>query len=581
MRQFSFQILIFFFFLLGISHLAQAQRKEKLKYKAEHGMVVRDKAGSYEKLWENVTFSQKNTIIYCDSAVMLKSSNSMEAFGHVRIVDNDTVTISGNKLFYDGNTRKAQMRENVVYTSGENRLYTDFLDYELDTRVANYFNNGKLVDLNNTLSSRRGYFYGFEDRATFYGKVELLSPEYTLHSDTLRYNTITKIAITDGRTEIVTSDSTMLYSKGGEFKTIPEQSSFIKGQIDTRDYILEGDELFFDDINKYYTATGHVKMTAKNNDVIITGEKGVYWRNKGLSKVFGNPVMKKMMQADTFYLAADTLISIEDNVDSLKRILAYNHVRMFRSNLQGKADSLAYFIADSVITYYFDPVLWNFKNQIESDTISLYLKNNVVDEMYMQKDAFIVSQDTLKQFNQVKGRNMRAYFADNAIKRVDVNGNGESIYFVLSDGDSLLMGMNRILCSNITMRFKGNDLNNISFYMKPEATFYPPHEITPELTKLDGFVWRVSERPTLQQVLSPVPPEEIATDSLGNPIKKPLLPKPVQKSGVSTTSSSAKGAAGGSPNKTTGTPPSKTAVPTKKPNLNGTSGVKKKENSQQ
>jgi len=254
---------------------------------------------------------------------------------------------------------------------------------------------------------------------------------------------------------------------------------------------------------------------------------------------------------------------------------------MFRSNLQGKADSLAYFIADSVITYYFDPVLWNFKNQIESDTISLYLKNNVVDEMYMQKDAFIVSQDTLKHYNQVKGRNMRAYFADNAIKRVDVNGNGESIYFVLSDGDSLLMGMNRILCSNITMRFKGNELNNISFYMKPEATFYPPHEITPELTKLSGFAWRASERPTLQQVLSPVPPEEIATDSLGNPIKKPSLSKPVQKSGLSATSGAAKGAAGGSPNKASGTLPPKTAVPTKKPNLNGTSGVKKKENSQQ
>ena len=588
MRHYHLQIAVFLTLVLGFVSESHAQRKEKIKYSALSGEVIRAKGETYRKLWENVVFSQNNTIIYCDSAVLFASRNALEAFGNIRIVDNDTVTITGRKLIYDGNARKAQMRENVVYTSGENRLYTDFLDYELDTRIAYYFNNGKLIDLNNTLSSRTGYFYSYEDRATFFGKVELLSPEYTLHSDTLRYNTITKIAITNGKTEIITSDSTFLYSDGGEFKTIPEQSSFIKGQIETRDYYLEGDELFFDDLNKFYTATGNVKMTAKNNDVIITGDKGVYWRNKGLSKVFGNPVMKKVMQADTFYLAADTLISIEDNVDSLKRILAYNHVRMFRSNLQGRADSLAYFIADSIITYYFDPILWSSKNQISSDTITLYLKNNVIDEMYMQKNAFIVSQDTLSQFNQVKGRDMRAYFTDNVISKVNVNGNGESIYYVLSDGDSLLMGMNRILCSNMTMRFKDNDLNNISFYMNPEATFYPPHEITKDITKLGGFAWRATERPTLKQVLSPVPLEtdSSATDSLkasskALPNKQPA--KAVTSKGAGATDSTAKaGPAKAEGTRQTGpVVPSKTENPVRKTNLPRSNGVKKKENGQQ
>lgn len=503
------------------------QRKEKIRYDAELLQGGRIDGRAYKKLIDNVVLMQKNTFIYCDSAWLYDKENLLEAYGNVRIVDNDTITITGRKLVYDGNARKAQMRENVVYTSGENRLYTDFLDYELDTRVAYYFNNGKLVDLNNTLSSRRGYFYSEEDRATFYGNVELLSPEYTLLSDTLRYSTITKIAVTRGRTRIIRPDSTYLFAKGGEFRTVPEQSSFISGQIETRDYILEGDELFFDDLNKYYTATGHVKLTAKNNDVIITGDKGIYWRNRGLTKIFGDPLMKKVMKADTFYLAADTLVSVEDNIDSLKRLLAYKRVRMYRSNLQGKADSLAYFIADSVITFYQDPILWNYKNQISSDTISLYLENNVIDEMFMQKNAFIVSQDTLKQFNQVKGRDMRAYFAESRIKKVDVTGNGECIYYVLSEGDSLLMGMNRLLCSNLTMRFKENDLDNLSFYKQPEGVFYPPHEITADKTRLDGFAWRAPERPTLTSVLNP--PADTATvqaDSVSSsaglsPVKTP------------------------------------------------------------
>ena len=523
MKYFFLQIVLISILAGGVTSELHAQRRDKIKYDAELLEGGRIDGRPYKKLTDNVVFTQKNTVIYCDSAFLYDKENLLEAFGNVRIVDNDTVTITGRKLIYDGNGRKAEMRQNVVYTSGNNRLYTDYLDYELDTRIAYYFNSGKLIDANNTLSSRRGFFYSNEDRATFYGKVELLSPEYTLHSDTLRYNTITKIAVTEGRTEIITSDSTYLYSDGGEFQTIPEQSSFVKGEIETRDYLLEGDQLFFDDQNKYYTATGNVKMTSKNNDVIITGDKGIYWRNRGISKIFGNPVMKKVMQADTFYLAADTLVSIEDKVDSLKRILAYNQVRMFRSNLQGKSDSLAYFIADSSITFYFDPILWNLSNQINSDTIHLYLKNNVIDEMYLQKNAFIVAQDTMKHYNQVKGREMRAFFENSYIKNVKVEGNGESIYYVLSEGDSVLMGMNRLLCSNLTMRFDANQLANITFYVKPEAVFYPPHEIEEELTRLEGFSWRSSERPALNDVLNPPPPPEPGDTT--QVLTKPAFPK--------------------------------------------------------
>lgn len=567
--------------LLVISADAYAQRKDKLKYDADLLVGGRINGRAYRKLKNNVVLTQKNTVIYCDSAFLYDKENLLEAFGNVRIVDNDTITITGRKLIYDGNGRKAQMRDNVIYTNGENQLFTDFLDYEMDTRVAHYFNNGRLVDANNTLSSRRGYFYSYEDKADFFGKVELLSPEYTLLADTLRYNTITKIAITEGRTEIITSDSTFLHSNGGEFKTIPEQSSFVRGQIDTRDYILEGDQLFFDDQNKFYTATGNVKMTAKNNDVIITGEKGIYWRNKGLSKVFGNPVMKKVMQADTFYLAADTLVSIEDKTDSLRRILAYKRVRMYRSNLQGKADSLAYFIADSSLTFYFDPVLWNLNNQINSDTIHLYLKNNVIDEMAMRRNAFIASEDTLRQYNQVKGRTMRAYFVDSRIRKVNVEGNGESIYYVLSDGDSLLMGMNRLLCSNMTMRFNTNELENITFYVSPEATFYPPHEITDNLTRLDGFAWRVAERPSLPDVLNPpkeVPRDSLSRDSLKNVTPAPgraAAPRETIGTGTGRTPTGGKGSTTASPS---GTSVSPTLAPGRKGDLPRTKGLKKKEN---
>ena len=111
---------------------------------------------------------------------------------------------------------------------------------------------------------------------------------------------------------------------------------------------------------------------------------------------------------------------------------------------------------------------------------------------------------------------MKALFKQSKIDLIYVNGNGESIYYVLDESDStniFTMGMNRILCSDMTIRFKDEKLDNISFYKRPEARFIPPHELTPEVQKLDGFEWRGTDRPELidlltDVVVSPTTPEK-------------------------------------------------------------------------
>jgi hypothetical protein len=86
-----------------------------------------------------------------------------------------------------------------------------------------------------------------------------------------------------------------------------------------------------------------------------------------------------------------------------------------------------------------------------------------------------------------------------------VEGNGESVYFALDEKTNKAMGMNKIICSNITIRFKEGKVNNMSFYVKPEASFIPPHELKVEDTKLKGFVWRGKEKPKREDVVkSPV-----------------------------------------------------------------------------
>ena len=448
-----------------------------------------------------VKYTQKSTIIFCDSSLYYKSKNLFEAYGNVKILDGDSVTITAESLIYYGREKKASLIGNVVYTSGDKKLYTDKLDYDIVSKVSYFFEGGRLIDEQNDLTSKIGYYYSQTDLAVFYDSVRLKAETFDLATDTLKYFTVPKIAFTDGPTTIISESGNTIDNTGGKYETVKEKMELVGGKVETIDYYLEGDELFLDDYTQYYKATGNVKLTAKNNDVIITGNEGYYDKASGLSKVYGNPVMKKIMAVDTFYLSADTLVAIEAEADSAKRILGFKDVRIFKENLQGITDSLSYFLSDSIIFMYKDPVLWTTKNQISGDTISLLIKDKYVEKMNLYRNSFMVSQDTLRNFNQVKGRNMVAEFNMNDIERIHVLGNCESLYFALSQNEDYLIGMNKVTCSNMIMLFEKNELSGLNFYKKPDASMTPPHELSASTMKLPGFQWRSDERPTLSYVL--------------------------------------------------------------------------------
>ena len=494
------QYYIFLLIVLVCTIQANAQNsKEKINYKADKLELIKKDGDRVRRLTNNVVFTQETTTVYCDSSFFYKNTNIMEAFGHVRIVD-DSTTITSDKLIYNGNLRTAQLRDNVVYNKGENTLYTDFLDYDLDLEIAHYFNKGKLIDDTNTLTSVIGYFYSQQNYALFKKNVFLDAPDYDLMTDTLRYDTETKIAYTFGPTKIIKSDSSILNAQKGEFRTNTDQSEFATGRIETKEYYMEGDDIFFDQINKYYKAIGHVKLTSKEDSIIIVGDEGYYDKIAGLSKVYGRPVMKKPIDSDTLYLSADTLVAVEHEIDSMKRVLAYHDVKIFKKGLQGISDSMAYFKSDSLLVFYNDPVMWNDKNQSESDTIILILKNEKLDKMYMNSNAFLTSEDTILNYNQIKGRSMTGFFIDNKMDHLNVNGNGEMLYYSLEEGDSLLMGMNKIFCSHMHIDFRDNKLIRFKVYVNPEANFIPPHELTAEIQRLAGFEWRIEEKPSLFDV---------------------------------------------------------------------------------
>ncbi|HEY5749225.1 MAG TPA: OstA-like protein [Chryseolinea sp.] len=504
----KYLVLVIIALFAGLGSL-QAQKRVHLKQADRLQGGSRDGDDRFDRVIGNVIFVQNTTTIYCDSAHFFKKKNYIHAFGRVRILEGDSVTITGNKLEYDGNLKLAKLRNNVVFTKlATSTLYTDFLDFERPKNMAYYYNGGKLVDSINVLTSVKGYYNLTSNMASFKKNVDVKNPDYTMKADSLQYNSRTKVIYFLTPTNVVKKDSSTFVYNNGQYDTKSRLSDMKVGEAESTDYKLEADDYKLDDIRKMYNLRGNVIMTSKKENIIIYGQAADYHKLKGVSKVYNNPYLAKVGDdTDTLFISADTLVSIDSPDPQKKRLLAYNNVKIYRGDLQGLADSLEYRSADSTIYFYKNPVLWTEGNQMTADTIRMLIKNNTIDRLFMNVNSFVISQDSLFNFNQISGRKMTATFQNKKINRVFVEGNGESIYYALSekkDNEPVgAMGTNRIICSNILIRFREGKVNSLSFYTRPEARFIPPHELKKEDMTLKGFSWKGDSKPKREDVVKP------------------------------------------------------------------------------
>ena len=487
---------------------ASAQQIQQADVDGDSLITIRTPQGEITHIIGNVVISQNETTIFSDSANWYRKTNQIEFFRNIRITDGDSITITANKLIYEGNEKIARLRENVVFRKlDRGTLYTDNLDYYRILQEARYFDGGRLVDSTNVLTSQKGYYDVNTNMASFKKDVELVNPDYTLTSDTLQYHTRTNIVYFRGPTEVVDAEGAVITLDEGQYNTRIKRSDLRIGEVETISYKITGRRMTSDDMQKTARAQGNVIILGKENDIIITGEDSRYDKKEGVIRIYGNPVMRKVMETDTLFMSADTLMAIE-NVDPAKeRLLAFHNVKIYKSDLQGRADSLAYFSADSLLYFYRDPVLWTGVNQMTADSIQVLIRNNTIDKMLMNQNSFVVSEDSLDNHNQIKGRNMTAFFRNRQMHHVDVEGNAESIFYALDENNENLIGVNKSIASNMRINFKQNRADNISFYVQPDANFIPPHELQDSQKRLPGFIWRVQERPTKAEVLHIQPPE--------------------------------------------------------------------------
>lgn len=458
----------------------------------------------------NVLFRHEGMLMYCDSAYFYEKTNSLDAFGHVRFVQGDTLEGFGDKLFYDGNTKLARMRRHVKFIHGRKHenptiLTTDSLNYDRARGIAYYWTGGTVQDTLNTLTSVRGNYTPNTKKAVFSKTVKLVNPRFVLTSDTMLYNTETKIADIVSPTEIIYEDETDIHSSRGWYNTDNERSMLLDRSIvhHSDGQTMTGDTIYYDKRIGFGEVLGKMQMVDSTREATLYGEYGQMYEDHNRGYATDSALMVDWSDtAHITYIHADTLFTEELNFEdsarmdsTYRRMRGHYGVRVYRNDAQMVCDSMVYLGSDSTMHLYIKPICWNDNQQISADSMTVYIVNGTVEHMHGVGNALCVMEDSIDYYNQMSGKEVLAYLKDEALDIIDMSGNALTIYYAKEDNGGYV-GLNTTESSFIRMYIEDQKMHHMRFTKETTGVLYPMDQIPSGGDRLALFFWAIDQRPT-------------------------------------------------------------------------------------
>ncbi len=481
--------------------------------KAQKGATLVKMESAYEMLYDEarlpgiqilrgaVRFRQDNSLLYCDSAYFNEAANSFDAFNNVRIVQGDTLTIYGDYLNYDGNTKMARVWDHVKLVNRNTVLTTSVLYYDRNINLAFYDTGGVIEDGENTLTSMWGQYSPATKMAVFKDQVKMTNPDSQLTTDTLHYNTSSSVADIVGNSLVMYKEDTDIYSQKGWYDTKNDRMMLLdRSLVEQSDgKTLIGDTIFYDKKQRYGEAYSNVEMNDPEQKTTLFGNFVSYDEVKSVGLATDSALMVDWSTRDSLFLSADTLYSMKDSIETdtiaFNKVLAFKNVRFLRSDIQGMCDSLLYTSRDSIIHMRVLPVLWSDNNQLMGTEITAFTKNQKVDKVVINNSGIAIQKDSLNYFNQLSGKEIIAHLDSGQLQRVNVNGNAETIYFPKDEKTNDYIGINKTLSSYVTMYFNDKKVDRIVLTTASSGAMYPLSQMEENDLYLRNFHWYEEERP--------------------------------------------------------------------------------------
>ena len=441
----------------------------------------------------NVEFYHKGAKLYSDSAYFYEESNSFEAFSNVRMYQGDTLSLFSDYAYYDGNEQMALARYNVILKHNETTLYTDSLNYDRLYDMGYFFEGGKMVDGVTTLIADWGEYDAKTHQSVFNYDVRLKDDKMFMTSDTLYYNTQTKLSHVLGPSNIA-SGTSHVYTEDGYHNSATDRSE-LYGRSIVRDKgrTIVADSIFHNGLDGTSEAFINVIYNDTVNKNMLLGDYCWYDDSIGYAMCTIKALAIDYSQKDSLYMHADTfkVFTFNINTDSVyRKVHAYNKVRSYRTDAQAVCDSLVYNTQDSCMTMYRDPILWNNNQQLLGEEIRMYMNDSTIERTHAIGQALSVEQlvmDTAR-FNEISSDEMIAYFHDGDVYMSEAIDNVLALYYMIDDSDSSYIGLNYTETSLARMFLAEKKMQKI-WTPKAEGVIYPVSQIPLDKRHLANFAW--------------------------------------------------------------------------------------------
>ena len=519
---------ILLLFLVPLGMVAQEESKVSLVF-LEHSETLsfdEKRLPDVQILKGDVRFRHDSALMFCDSAYFFEKQNSLHAFGHVHLLQGDSIEGFGDVLYYNGNTKMARFRKRVKLIHNDaTTLTTDSLNYDRAHDIAYYFSGGMIEDSLNILTSRWGQYTPDNNQAIFRNNVKLVNPNFVLTADTLCYNTKSYQADLVGPTKIVYDKETTILSKNGWYNTSTEKSMLLDRSqiIHTDGTTLTGDTIYYDKVIGFGRVLGNMQSLDSTNQMTLYGDKGEIWEDDNHGYVTDSAMLVDWSDSAMYsYMHADTLFTEEipfqvsklipqdsilvDSVwqaqkpDTLwidtayRQIRAYYNVRIYRENMQSVCDSMRYNGKDSILSMYGNPVCWHSENQLSADSIHIYVKDGTINYLHGIGNTIAIKREGAEEFNQLAGKEMIAYVKDGDVYLVDVQGNAETIFYPREE-DGTYLGVNKTQSSFVKLYLENRQIHHVVFTTSTTGVMIPINQTTEGETRLATFFWAENERP--------------------------------------------------------------------------------------
>lgn len=483
--------------LVSLQAIAQEQAPKIINIDSDINRINEEEypgAIILQKSVNQVYIEHEGVDMYCDLAFFYKEDNFVKAYGNVKMNQGDSVSMRSQYAEYNGNTKFAFASGKVWLKKDTTTVTTDTMYLDRIKQQAYYRTGGTVTSPNSTITSRIGRYYMEQDKISFINDVVATNPEYVINSEQLDFYSVPEHAYFYGPTTIV-GETSKVYCERGFYDTANDEGYFVKNsRIDYDNRKVYGDSLYFDRDRNFASATNNIRVLDSINNTLIKGHYAEVYRDKDSVFITQRAVAITVEKQDSVYIHGDKLIVTGKPEERIVR--GYYNVRLFKSDISGKCDSIHVNQKSGLTQMISKPILWSDRSQITGD--SIHLINNTetekLDSLKVFDNAFIIQKDSIEGYNQVKGQKLYGFFNEkNELHKVDILRNAESITH-LREEDGSLPGIDRSKSASITMLFLDKAVDEVIKYKGIKGTVYPPSQFPDNLRRLDGFIWRGNEQ---------------------------------------------------------------------------------------